>query len=116
QTMLSTRAKLEGARCRLESGDVRGARADYLSESNRFDEMAKRDQREAPRRGVMSTDESVVFALAYNGLGRVAAKEGNLNEALGHYSTSISNFSADDEARAEALIEAARTLAAIGAK
>jgi hypothetical protein len=100
-------ARLRGARCSINQGDNTSAERVYNAILRPWEE-AKRAPSPADRRFDWLTNEKATsYAQALVGRGLIAAKSGKDMDAAKLFSEALSFYSADREARAEALYEAA---------
>lgn len=100
-------ARLRGARCSINQGDNTSAERVYNAILKPWED-GKRANGPADRRfDWITPDKATSYAQALVGRGLIAAKAGRDMDALKVFSEALSFYSADREARAEALFEAA---------
>lgn len=100
-------ARLMGARCSLNQGDATAAERVYNSVLKPLEDSKKATTPTDRRFDWITPAKATSYAQALNGRGLIAAKAGKDMEALKHFTEALGFFSADREARAEALYEAA---------
>jgi hypothetical protein len=109
-------AQMREARCKLNTpGKEDAARRTYDDALAAFRRSRESGGPGTPGYRTLTPDLASVYAEAANGLGYIAERKKNDTEALKQFSLSLTFFSANSEARAEALYQAGQAMARLGA-